>query len=261
MSAGYVYGQAGDDEEAKRLGYVQAWAGPVTAAQLDAVGDMAGWRCADVGAGAGSVARDLAARVGPSGSVVATDIDCRFLVEMPENVEVRQHDISRDDLDAAAYDLVHCRLVLIHLTEPEVAMARMLAALKPGGWLVIEDADWGLCTIAGTADGAWATAFLHEVSRRHAEVELRFPYFGRHLPGLFARSGVVEIEGTAHLPVCVDGDDAMQLHRLTVRELREASVARGASEEGFDRMLAALDDRAAIVTGVALVGVRGRKPA
>ena len=38
-----------------------------------------GWRCLEVGAGSGSVARWLAAKVGPEGSVLATDIDTRWV--------------------------------------------------------------------------------------------------------------------------------------------------------------------------------------
>ena len=62
----------------------------------------------------------LSTRVGPTGRVVATDIELRFLgrISAP-NLEVRQHDILKDDLETSHYDLVHCRLLLMHLAEPE----------------------------------------------------------------------------------------------------------------------------------------------
>src|SRR5262249_31780484 len=68
------------------------------------------------------------------GHVVATDIDPRFLAR-PElaGVEVRRHDILRDLLETRHYDLIHCRALLMHLREPERALARMVAALRPGG--------------------------------------------------------------------------------------------------------------------------------
>ena len=64
----------------------------------------AGWRCLDVRAGSGSVATLLAHRVGPSGTVVAADIDLRFLTNLPPNVEVRRHDITTSDMESKSYD-------------------------------------------------------------------------------------------------------------------------------------------------------------
>ena len=62
-----------------------------------------GWRCLEVGAGAGSIAGWLADRVGPSGQVIATDLDTRFLEQQARpNLEVRRHDVVRDPLETDA---------------------------------------------------------------------------------------------------------------------------------------------------------------
>src|SRR5207237_1331152 len=74
----------------------------------------------------------------------------------------------------------------VHLPDPPAALDRMVAARKPGGWLVSEEADWGLFAIDGHPDAAWATALVHDLFARHAEAGVRVPYFGRHLPGLVA---------------------------------------------------------------------------
>jgi trans-aconitate methyltransferase len=42
------------------------------------------------------------------------------------------------------FDLVHARLVLVHVPDRARALATMVAALRPGGWLLVEDADTGL---------------------------------------------------------------------------------------------------------------------
>jgi SAM-dependent methyltransferase len=260
MTDSYAFAGADHDAERIRLQSLEAWTDPLTIRQLEAVGTTAGWRCADVGAGAGSIARWLAARVGPSGSVVAADLDPRFLTELPDSVEVRRHDISTEDLEANAYDLVHCRAVLIHLARPEVALARMVAALKPGGWLVVEDGDWGLCTIAGHPDGPWATEYLHHVWGLHAQAGIRFPYFGRTLPGLVAELGLGSVDGEVCAPVSPDGHPTLEMHRMTVSHLRQASLAAGASEGDFDRLVGVLGSPSVVLLGVAIVGVRGRKP-
>ena len=107
-----------------------------------------GWRCLEVGAGRGSMAVWLAKQVGKSGKVVATDIDVTYLnrLHLP-NLEVRQHNILEDSLDAlgpGSFDLVCSRLTLFWLAgKQEMAIRRMVECLRPGGWLVDEDGDWG----------------------------------------------------------------------------------------------------------------------
>jgi len=79
---------------------------------------------------------------GTSGRVLATDLDTRFLESLADpTIEVRQHDIVRDSLPGPVFDLVHARLILVHLPERELGLANMAGALKPGGWLVCEEFD------------------------------------------------------------------------------------------------------------------------
>jgi len=103
-----------------------------TIRHLSARGVDQGWQCLEVGGGNGSVASWLSRRVGPTGRVVVTDIDTRFLetVRLP-NVEVLRHNIVTDALPAGVFYLVHSRLVLLHLPERDQALRRMVAALKP----------------------------------------------------------------------------------------------------------------------------------
>jgi ubiquinone/menaquinone biosynthesis C-methylase UbiE len=101
-----------------------------------------GWQCLEVGAGGGSIARWLGQRVGPTGRVLATDVDTQYLekIELP-NIDVRRHDITRDALPERAFDLIHTRMVLLHLSSRDLVLPRLLSALKPGGWLVCEEFD------------------------------------------------------------------------------------------------------------------------
>ncbi len=96
----------------------------------------------EVGAGGGSMAQWLCRKVGPSGRVVATDLQTKFLeaIDAP-NLEVRRHDITEEDLEPDAFDLVMARKVLEHLDDPSAAVRRMAAAVRPGGWLYVEDTD------------------------------------------------------------------------------------------------------------------------
>ena len=66
----YLHANAAFDDELGRLRLLEARYDPRTFARLSMFGPLAGTRCLEVGAGAGSVARWLAAQVGPSGQVV-----------------------------------------------------------------------------------------------------------------------------------------------------------------------------------------------
>jgi SAM-dependent methyltransferase len=86
--------------------------------------------------GGGSIGRWLAERVGAAGWVTVTDIDPVWLAQAAvENLDVMRHDIAVDPLREWVFDLVHARLVLMY------ALRRMVSALKPGGWLFVEDFD------------------------------------------------------------------------------------------------------------------------
>ena len=61
----------------------------------------------------------LAGRVGGSGSVLATDIDISGLSGLGQaNITVACHDLERESVPGAGFDLIHARLVLEHLREP-----------------------------------------------------------------------------------------------------------------------------------------------
>ena len=131
-----------EDREKERLERIAALTDPATIRYIEGIGIAEGWRCAEVGAGAGSIARWLANRVGQFGKVEVIDITTEYLrdLEAP-NVEVRQQDIVAKPLDEGAYDLVHAKILLMHLPEREKVLQQFAAALKPGGYLIVEECD------------------------------------------------------------------------------------------------------------------------
>src|SRR5688572_33433285 len=135
----YVFDNAAPQAPA-RLRALAAVFDPGTIRQLDARGVGEGWRCLEVGGGLGTITRWLSARVGPRGAVLTTDIDTRHLDALGlANVEIRHHDVVEDPLPTESFDLAYTRLVLEHVSDPARALANMVQAVKPGGWIVIED--------------------------------------------------------------------------------------------------------------------------
>ena len=112
---------------------------PITRHDLAKIPIRPGWRILDVGAGAGSITRHLAGPVGPTGTVIAVDIDTRLL--NPTNViDVYRRDL-RDGLDLpvepGSLNLIHSRCVLEHLTNRTDLLTQMITLLRPGGWLLL----------------------------------------------------------------------------------------------------------------------------
>src|SRR5688572_23707049 len=138
----YFAANADHEAEGARLRLFEQLLDPLTLRRLGHLGVAPGWRCLLVAAGRGSIARRLAERVGPMGHIVATDRDVRFLQEakLPA-VEIRPHDILCDPLETGHFDLVHCRCLLMHVSDPNRVLQRMADALKPGGWLLVEEPD------------------------------------------------------------------------------------------------------------------------
>ena len=167
--------------ESKRLGLLAQRFDAGTIRRLGELGVTDGWRCLEVGAGHGSVARWLADRVGPSGSVVAADIDARFLTGLPDNVDVRELDIRDQDLEPE-FDLAHCRALLMHLPDPD-ALARIVAALRPGGVLLVEEGDFGLLHFGGHPNSAAQNDAHGQILNAMREARIMDGYLGRTLPG------------------------------------------------------------------------------
>jgi SAM-dependent methyltransferase len=227
---------------------------------LERLGVGTGWRCLEVGAGGGSVARWLASKVAPDGHILATDVDMRFLDGIDEpNLEVRRHDIVNDSLPDDAFDLVHARGVLEHLPARDEAVARMVAATRPGGWVVLEDADW-----TGFAEQQLPDAFRALYDAVHAAYALvgYEPFFGRRLLHALRGAGLVDVCSEGQVFTMYGGTPSTEWYALAIEragpQLTEAGIA---SAELVARALAALRDPAFAVLSPAAMAAWGRRPA
>jgi predicted methyltransferase len=106
-----------------------------------------GMTIADIGAGSGEMTVLMATRLGPSGKVLATDINEDRLKEIRaaaahdrlENVEVLEGAERDTNLQAACCDAILIRNVYHHFPDPGAMNRSLLASLKPGGRLAIID--------------------------------------------------------------------------------------------------------------------------
>jgi ubiquinone/menaquinone biosynthesis C-methylase UbiE len=155
----------------------------MTITYLREIGVRAGWRCLEIGAGGGSIADWLCHQVGATGHVTATDINTRFLDAFDHsNLEVRQHNLESDDLPEDAFDVVHARVVQVHLKEPDRAVKKLARAVRPGGWILLEEHDH-VATVADPLGKASSQALFNKVIKVfHAAYRQRGQdiNFGKH---------------------------------------------------------------------------------
>jgi len=231
---------------------------------LERVGIGSGWHCLEVGGGGGSVARWLAARVGASGRVLCTDINTRIIENHrggPANLEVKVHDIAHDPLPAASFDLIHARLVLIHVVEREHVLARMVEALKPGGWLVIEDFD-GASIPPDASINRYETPLPTSEAVRAYLTRNQDGYFGRRLHGRFRELGLTEVYAEGRLLMFDRRNHGNDLMRVNFEQIGADVIAAGLiTRQQIDADLATLERDDFAIPSPILWSVVGRKPA
>jgi SAM-dependent methyltransferase len=248
------------EEAGDRFTALAALYDPVTIRHFDTLGVGEGWRCLEVGAGGGSVVRHLSERVGSTGRVLATDIEPRFLEPLAElrNVDIARHDVAVDPLPEAEFDLIHARLVLVHVPERLVAIRRLVQALRPGGWLLIEDGETvESCPDPQTEDEHLANRVregLAEMFGGHG-VDLAF---ARKLPRLLREAGLVDIAGDAYIPL---SDGVRLLERANLLQLQDMFLEHQiVTKEELEHFLALLDDQDFLLAGILLRSAWGRTP-
>ena len=206
--------------EGDRLTAITRAFDPITRRQLLARGLTDGWRCLEIGAGTGSMARWLSEEVGPKGRVLATDLSLSLMEGLEAaNLELRRHDILADPMPDEEFDLIHCRLVLEHLPGRLDALARMAGALAPGGWLVVESISFGT-EHRGSGGGAALLGGVLQTLRLLLRRNGFDGAFGRRLPMHIARLGLREVGAEGTQIVLVGGTPSVEWARPTLARIR-----------------------------------------
>lgn len=138
----YLFHDASDAAELERLRMLESVFDEKSRRWLASSGPLAGRRCLEVGAGAGSIAEWLGSEVGATGSVMAVDTNARFIRRLEPKIAVLEGELRAAALPARSFDLVHARYVLIHNADSSAVLDAMVQALKPGGVLVLEEPDF-----------------------------------------------------------------------------------------------------------------------
>jgi len=177
-------------------------------------------------------------------------------------LKVQQHDIGADRLPEAAFDLAHARLVLSHLPSREQALHTMITALKPGGWIVIEDFDWS-SKAPDPADTTAAADFnkvQHAISHFMTERGVDGTY-GRQLWGRLRAHGLVEVDAVGRVTMYQGGSPGAELFLAAVEQLRTALIqSRLVTEQEIESYRALLGNEDFAVQSNVMMTAWGRRP-
>jgi ubiquinone/menaquinone biosynthesis C-methylase UbiE len=214
---------------------------PDTAALFSRAGIRPGMKCVDLGCGGGEVTFELARLVAPGGSVTGVDMDEVKLglartaaVERGiGNVEFTARNVNSWD-EPDGYDVVYSRYLLQHLSEPVDLLRRMWAAVRSGGLVIVEDADFDgwCCHPPNEGFDFFVRAYAEVIRRRGGDHAT-----GRKLYHYFLEAGIPTPHVDLVQSVFVSGE-GKELARSTLDATSEAILSEGVATS--DELAAAL---------------------
>jgi SAM-dependent methyltransferase len=252
----YAFGNA-DAEAANRHRHLAAMFDDFSTARVAALGFAAGWRCLELGAGGGSLAARLAAL---GGEVLATDLDVRYLPR-DGGFAVLQHDLQREPIPPGPWDLIHARLLLLHLPDREAVLKRLAAALAPGGVLLIEDfystIRMGVLRAPTPADAAVYNAYHDALVDRVLPARGNDGTWAGRAHAAMLDAGLTGVTTEVHARSWPGGSPGALLQAANIVQQRPAFRDAGMSDADIDRVLALMNDPEMVIRAHLLYSTAG----
>lgn len=261
MNDSYLFRTASDLGRQHMACLAELFDGP-TRQVIAETGTGPGARILEVGAGGGSVAGWLAERNGPGGDVLAIDVATEQLSERP-GLAVRTHDIA-EGVPGGPYDLIHARLVLMHLPSREQVLHALVDALAPGGWLVLGEFVNGhpeALRVPTPEDRDLWDRIQHLAHRVIGPAAGQDWDWGREVPDRMEEAGLTQVQGIDVRRMTPGGSAGCVLHSVIVAQAREHVLRAGVTEQELVRYESLLQDPSFRAWFYAFVCTRGQKPA
>ncbi|MEW9834994.1 methyltransferase domain-containing protein [Mesorhizobium marinum] len=225
----------GGEEGRARLSVLARVLAPTTATLLDRFEPLRGRLAIDAGCGGGDVSFEIAGRVGPTGRVVAFDLDETKLAAARD--EAKRRGLGHvgfingsviEPWPARGASLAYVRFVLTHLAEPDALLRHALEALEPGGTIVVEDIDFGglFCDPASEAFDRSNELYVAAARLRGGDA-----FIGRRLARLLEDAGFAGVGSSLVQPYGRSGD-VKQISSLTFAAISDAVIASNLATAG-----------------------------
>lgn len=250
-------------EAGAQLRTLESFLDPITASRLAEPILGPGMLCWELGAGGGSIARLMARTAGPSGHVTATDIDPSHIAPQG-NLSVLRHDACDDPPAGGPFDVIHARLVLLHLPERKQILRKLIRALAPGGWLLVEEFDCTVPLRVLTAPTDTAAKLFQQVldtilgalQDRGADLA-----WAQNVHTEMALAGLTDVDTITYSESWTGGSTGACLHALNSYQLEPRLVAAGLSGEELRGFRELTSDPRFAALSYQFVSTRGRRPA
>lgn len=225
-----------------------------------------GARVLDVGCGPGVDTIPLARWVGEQGCVVGIDIDEDMLSQanarahaegLGGSVIHRHADVAQLPEADGTYDA--CRAerlfqVLPKTVSPEGVLGEVVRVTRPGGWIVVADADWATASLDLADAGV-----ERRLARFFAEQLRPNGYAGRQLYRWMRRAGLVEVEAEV-FPIVHTHSSRTHYGDWLQREALAAGVITPEEAGHWRAAMAHADDAGEFFASGCMIVVSGRRP-
>ncbi|MDR7278030.1 class I SAM-dependent methyltransferase [Catenuloplanes atrovinosus] len=230
-----------------------------TAARLSALGDLAGRRCLELGAGGGGIARWLAGR---GASVLATDVNVRHL-PAGAGYHVLRHDVVTEPLPPGEWDVIHARLLLMHLPEREEVLRRLAGALAPGGVLLLEDlatrVRHAVLAAPEPADEVAFETYLDVLTGRVLPALGNDPGWALRVHAAMLAAGLTGVDTEVHARSWPGGTAGALLNAANIAQQRDGLRSAGLDDGLLDRVTALMSDPRMVIRAPLLYSTAGRR--
>ena len=252
-----------DSAAANRHDHLAAILDEFTQSRLLSAGDLTGKRCLDVGAGGGSVARWMVDRVGPTGRVAATDLN-PVALSPGQGYEIIAHNLVTEPVPDGPWDIIHARLVLLHIPERVQILRKLAGALAPGGALVIE--EWAseylpklTLSAPDAASGALIEAYHTTLIQRILTSNGNDPTWAGRVHATMVAEGLVDVDTAIESRSWRGGEPGALLIIANIEQVYDRFQAEGFTAEDLDRLCELARDPRVVIRSHFTYSTIGRK--
>lgn len=245
-----------------QLTALETYLDPLTRTCLNEIGIRPGDRCLEVGPGGGSIAYWLADRVGPTGRVVAVDQDTSRLAPAP-GLEIIERDVRQGIPADGPFDLIHARLVLLHLPQRRELLRQLADRLAPGGWLVLGEfsrAPLTVLTAGSQSDAELFTRVIETLARVLEQGHGADLGWAHQVHPAMAEIGLQRIHSVEHAETWTGGGTGCYLHHVNSLQKQDALREAGLTDAELDEFRRIVADPAFSARSWQFVCTRGQRP-
>ena len=253
-----------DVEAADRHSYLSEMLDGFTTSRLSELGDLSGRSILEFGAGGGSIARWMVDQVGPTGRVLATDINPRHIPPYP-GLEIIRHDLVNEPVPPGPWDVIHGRLVLLHIPQREEIVRRLVDTLAPGGALVLEEWETTFRKLVLASPDAESADLLNLYQDVLVDRVLRAkgndPTWASRVHAVMLQAGLTDVDTNITAQSWSGGSAGALLIAANIGQLREEFLDAGLTNAQLDDICKLVTDPRIVLRGHFTYSTIGRRTA